>query len=139
MSSPLDVAEALAETITAGTDLTRITVLGPTAAPIFPGLWVAPPTVSYSGLDNTGLELRITTNVFVSGDIGANYQQLLDYQAAAGDRSIPAAVQANRTLGLVDCDCFLTQSRPLDLTEIAAYNAFGCAFDFSARVDPGSF
>ena len=139
MSSPLDVAEALAETILAGTDLVRVTVIAPGSVPPLPGLWINAPEVTYAGLGNGGLELQFSTGVFVAADIGVNYQGLLEYQAASGDKSVQAAVQANRSLGLVDCDCLLVRSRPLDLTEIAAYSAFGCAFDFSARVDPGSF
>lgn len=138
-SSPLDVVQGLAETITTSTDLTRITVLGGTAAPIFPGVWMDAPVVVPTNLGNDSLTLELTAKVFVAGDIGSNYEALLEYQALSGDRSISAAVQANRTLGLLDTDCLFTRSRPLDLTEIAAYNAFGCAFDFTARVsDPGS-
>lgn len=136
MSTVTEFSDALAGVITDGTDLTRVHVITADAAPVFPCAFLMPPLVDYDGLGDDGDNIVIQVNVFVSAVLGQGHEQLLAYQSATGPDSIRALIQDNRTLGLPDVDCHVVRARPLSLTEIAAYNAYGAAFELHALITP---
>lgn len=112
----------------------RTTAEVPEAPTTFPLAFPMPPQVSYEALDLSLMETVWGIVVLVSRNLVRNQLDLLDYQSPTGARSIPALIQADRTLGLSGVDAFVNGSRSLGAEEIAAYNAFGVVFDVPVRI-----
>ena len=107
----------------------------PGTASRFPFAFVTPPPIEYETLALSALDaLPFGIVVLVSETVPRNQLDLLDYQDVTGTRSIPALIQADRTLGLTGVDAFVLASRPLVAEEIAGYQAFGIVFDVPVRI-----
>lgn len=89
------------------------------------------PTVNtyYSSMARGHFELEPTITVFTSQVVNRVGQNLLaEYANPSGSMSIRAAIDADKTLGGRVSDATVTQFRPLDLEEYAAFGYFGGVF-----------
>lgn len=91
---------------------------------------VALPSVDYRqamGRGVTTLDFRVL--IFVSQTVTRVGQRaLMDYAAVTGTDSIPAAIWADRTLGLSNVDAYVSSFEPFGIEEINAYAFYGGAF-----------
>lgn len=93
-----------------------------------------PPIESYWETMRRGTYvIELTVTVLVSAAIDRVGQMLLaEYASPVGERSIPAAIEADRTLGGVAQECVVDSFRPLGLEEYGAIGYYGGAFGLRA-------
>jgi hypothetical protein len=135
MTTISDFYQALADLYRGIEGISVAERLFPTGTPVYPAVFIHPPRIEVEGLGNSMMTVSVGASLFVSAVVGENALTLLEYQGLTGDKSVHAAIQANRSLGLAGVDVFATSSRPFGIVELSAYNAFGCQFEHSARID----
>src|SRR5215510_14060636 len=84
----------------------------------YPAAFLTAPQILYESLSNEDVDP--TFGIVVLVDRGEPRQQLrlYEYQHTTGTRSIPAALQADPSLGVTGVHAFVLASRSLDQTEI---------------------
>lgn len=89
-----------------------------------------PPIDSYRATMRRGIwVVEPTVTVLVSAALDRAGQMLLaEYASVSGERSIPAAIEADRTLGGVVDDCIVDSFRPLGAEEVGAITYYGGVF-----------
>jgi len=95
----------------------------------FPAATIEPPTVPdyRQNLAANLLSATIQIDLFVSAAIDRKQMDLYDYVEPTGARSILAAIEADRTLGLVAVDAFVLSAEPLGLVTYADTQCYGAA------------
>lgn len=90
-----------------------------------------PPIPSYRiAMGRGAYELALTITVLVSATVDRIGQlALADFANPTGATSIPAAIEADRTLGGTVADCIVTSFRPLGLDEVGVIGYYGGVFD----------
>lgn len=134
MTTLRQVGQALADRLEAIPGL-RVMPSVPETPSTFPLAFVTPPPLEYENLTMTSMALLFGVVVLVSRAPDERRQlDLLDYQDVAGAKSVPAAIQANPSLGLTGVSAYVNASRPLGAEEIAGYQAYGLIFDVPVRL-----
>ncbi|MEU8379776.1 hypothetical protein [Streptosporangium sp. NPDC048865] len=89
-----------------------------------------PPIEAYRETMRRGTYVvEMTVTVLVSAAIDRVGQMLLaEYASPVGERSIPAAIEADRTLGGIAQECVVDSFRPLGLEEYGAIGYYGGTF-----------
>lgn len=104
----------------------------------YPAAFILPPAeINYLMTMHRGLvgqELEVV--VLVSAVADRMQKDLFDYLDWTGPRSIIAAVDLDRTLGLTGIEAIATTGRFLSLEEVAGYQAWGAAVRFLINKSP---
>lgn len=134
MTSVRDVLVALTDVLPG--DLNR--VAGALGSQLFPAAVVMPPSIEdYSeSLSGDDLRFQVRIIVLVSSSTVEGITQLWDYQEVSGEKSVRAAIEADRSLGLDGVHVWVRSTDPLGLTEAAAYKAYGCSFLVEVMLTP---
>ena len=75
-------------------------------------------------------ELDLTVTILVSSAVSRVGQlQLAEYASVTGAKSIPLAIEGDRTLGGTVHDCVVTSFRPLGLDEVGVIQYYGGVFN----------
>lgn len=90
---------------------------------------VPPVTEYHASMGRGTMALEPTIHVFTGSAIDLEGQRALsEYANPVGDKSIRAAIEADKTLGGMAQDCIVREFRPLNLEEYSALNYFGGVF-----------
>ncbi len=101
---------------------------------VWPSAFVQPATIDYEGLSSTDADFRLEVVLMVGAAIDQNQMKLYKYMGLEGPHSVPAAIHADRTLGLGDIDALVVRSRLLGQQEQASYQGYGCVFEVTVRL-----
>lgn len=98
-----------------------------------------PPIESYRATMQRGrVVFTPSVFVFVSAALDRIGQRLLsEYADVTGDKSIPLAIEGDRSLGGVAEDCVVNSFRPLGLDEVGQIGYYGGVFDLMVIVKGG--
>lgn len=97
-----------------------------------------PPIPQYRLTMNRGsYKIGLTVTVLVSAAVSRVGQQTLaGYANPTGAGSIPAAIEADRTLGGTVSDCIIQAFRPLSLQDVGVIGYYGGVFDLDCIAGP---
>lgn len=90
-----------------------------------------PPIPSYRSTMSRGIyELDLSVTVLVSAAVSRVGQMLLaEFASVTGAKSIPLAIEGDRSLGGSVSDCVVTSFRPLGLDEVGVIGYYGGVFN----------
>jgi hypothetical protein len=92
-----------------------------------------PPIPEYRSAMQRGIyRINPTVTVLVSAALDRTGQlKLASYCNVTGDSSIPAAIEADKTLGLAGVECIVTSFEPLGLRDVGALGYYGGVFQLA--------
>lgn len=128
MSSVLEVAEGLRDTITQATGLRGFAYIPDSINP--PALAVTVASMDVGTFTLGQMDIMLEAAVFVSkASDRVGQLAVYEYLSPSGDKSIWRAVYNAPTLGLADTSATVKGMRSFRIEEVAAYGYYGVVFD----------
>lgn len=132
-----EVADALADTITAATGLRCFPFLPSDVNPPACVLVLGPAERSAFKLGSAFLTFEAHVYVSTISDRAAG-KHLYEYASWTGPRSMWTALEDTPDLGLSDCNAAVLRYRPVGLEEVAVYGYLGGIFDITVATTAGA-